>query len=439
MQVNDVTNQKVLDFSDAFAKAFDCLENSYGNYFVTGQAGTGKSTLLRYFRDHTSKNVAILAPTGVAAVNIKGQTIHSFFRFRPDVSPENVAEIRLRKEQRKIYQNLDAIVIDEVSMLRADVLDSIEAFLKQHGPSSKKPFGGVQIIFFGDLHQLPPVVRRHDHLAFQQVYDSPYFFSAKSYPSLNLERLVLDKIYRQSEEDFIELLGAIRENRIDGQVLERLNSRHDRHFAPDEGDFYIYLTTTNAMADRINKSHLTKLRTKSYDIEGDVMGEFEGKVLPTHLDLQLKFDAQVMLLNNDPQGRWINGSIGKVVNVDHMTEIVTVKLANDKVVDVEPYTWDMYRYFYNEEAAKLESDIVGSFRQFPLKLAWAVTIHKSQGQTFSRVVVDLGTGAFAPGQVYVALSRCSTFQGLVLTRPVFKRDFMSNQRIVDYLQESHEK
>jgi hypothetical protein len=324
-------------------------------------------------------------------------------------------------------------VIDEISMVRADLLDCVDAFLKVYGRHKNESFGGVQMVFFGDLYQLPPVVTREDRKVFEDVYPSPYFFDAKAYQDLHLEFIEFDKIYRQKEEDFIRLLGAIRSRTATEAHLKELNKRVNPTFRPQENEFYIYLTTTNALADKINQEYLGQLKTRAYHYDGEMNGKFDQKSLPTILNLDLKWGAQVMLLNNDPQGRWINGSIGRIISADESSEVIQVQLSGGQVVEVSPFTWEMFRYFYNEETEKVESEPVGSFRQYPLRLAWAVTIHKSQGQTFSKVIVDIGYGAFAHGQVYVALSRCSSFNGLVLTRPIRKEHILLDQRVIEFM------
>lgn len=430
-----------IEFNKEFARAYDLLENSRGNVFITGKAGTGKSTLLQYFRDHTTKNVAVLAPTGVAAVNIGGQTLHSFFRFKPDITPEGVRNIRLRKEQRKLYKSIDAIVVDEVSMVRADLLDCVDLFLRLHGKKSDRAFGGVQMVFIGDLYQLPPVVPQGEQNIFEGVYRSPYFFDSKIFREINhgeghpqkVEVVELKKIYRQKEEEFIKLLAAIRDKTVTEFHLRALNKRHIPQFTPPGDDFYIYLTTTNAMADRVNQKKLDELKTQSFYYEGTLTGAFESRTLPTALSLELKTGAQVMLLNNDPSGRWINGSVGKIVDILDEGKIVVVELVEGETVEVTPFKWEMYRFVYNEETQRLESESVGSFTQYPLRLAWAVTIHKSQGKTFSKVIVDLGSCAFAHGQAYVALSRCTNLEGLVLKKPLLKRHILLDDNVVQFM------
>lgn len=425
-----------LDFNAEFSRAFDLLENSRDHLFITGKAGTGKSTLLEYFRDHTTKNVAVLAPTGVAAVNVKGQTIHSFFRFKPDITPDSVKSIRLRKESKELFSNLDAVIIDEVSMVRADLLDCVDQFLRRNGPSSRRAFGGVQMILIGDLYQLPPVVRQSEEEIFRSLYDSPYFFSAKVFQNIKITTIDLSEIYRQVDDEFISLLNAIRHNEADEKDLALLNRRFLPGFVPSEDNFFVYLTTTNAAADRINTYQLERVEGKEFCFQARREGTFDERSLPTKDFLQFKTGAQVMLLNNDPNGQWVNGSIGKVISVAEdlaETDMIQVELEEGKVVEVGPFTWEMFRFRFNDETQKLESESVGSFMQYPLKLAWAVTIHKSQGKTFSKVVLDIGTGAFAHGQTYVALSRCTSLEGIVLRRPISKRDIIVDPKIVDFM------
>jgi hypothetical protein len=422
-----------LDFNEKFETAHGLLEKSNRNIFITGKAGTGKSTLLNYFRDHTSKNVAVLAPTGVAAVNVRGQTIHSFFGFKPDITPEAVGSLRVSKARRQMCEHLDTIVIDEISMVRADLLDCIDQFLQLYGPNKGLPFGGLQMVFIGDLYQLPPVVNAEERSIFGGFYKSPYFFDAKSYPYLKMHYLELDKIYRQKEEDFIHLLGQIRTRSATQEHIRHLNSRYKPGFEPDRDDFYVYLTTTNAVADAINQKRLDELDTQEFRYEAQVNGTFENKNLPTNEVLTLKVSAQVMLLNNDPMGRWINGTIGRVISFHEDEAMVKVELMDGAVVHVTPFSWEMFQFFYNEESQRVESERVGSFTQFPLRLAWAVTIHKSQGKTFAKVIVDIGEGTFAPGQIYVALSRCTNFEGLVLKRPIQKHHILLDNHIVRFM------
>ncbi len=438
-----------LEFTEEFTQSYELLENSQTNIFISGQAGTGKSTLLKYFRQKTKKNLAVLAPTGVAALNVQGQTIHSFFQFKPDITMDAIALIRLRKDRRKMYGSLETLIIDEISMVRADLLDCIDAFLRLHGPKKDQPFGGIQMVFLGDLYQLPPVVTSFERGIFQNGddsegsvrYASPFFFDAKSFKTLKLKCIELKKIYRQKEQEFIDLLGKVREKLISVEELKIINSRYFPNFEIPANEFYIYLTTTNEMADRINHEELQKLKTRPYHFEGSIDGDFELKNLPTSLSMDLRFGAQVMLLNNDSQGRWVNGSIGKIVGVnsgDDVSDEVIVELSKKERVFVAPFTWQMYRFSYNEDTERIESEEVGSFTQYPLRLAWAITIHKSQGKTFSKVILDIGTGTFSHGQLYVALSRCTDMDGLILKKPILRNHIILDSRIKNFFEAHHE-
>ena len=440
IRTNNLEFDFVFDFifDEQFSAAYDLLENNPSPVFVTGKAGTGKSTLLQYFREHTSKNIVVLAPTGVAAVNVRGQTIHSFFRFRPDITPEGVRSIRLRKAQKAMYKKLDAVVIDEISMVRSDLFDCVDAFLRLHGPDEAAPFGGVQMILFGDLYQLPPVMTRMDRGIFKDLYASPYFFDAAAFKQLDFKIVELHKIYRQKDEAFIRLLNNVRDRSVSATDLDVLNRRLNPRFNPGDKDFYVYLTTTNALADQVNQDRLKELPGESLRLEGKISDGFDVRSLPTHQQLELKTGAQVMLLNNDPGGKWVNGTIGKVFSTakDHETTgTVRVALASGFVVDVPQFTWEVFRFFYNKDTEQIDAESAGSFCQYPLKLAWAITIHKSQGKTFSKVVLDIGGGTFAPGQMYVALSRCTDLEGLVLKKPIFKRHILLDDKVVRFMTE----
>lgn len=426
-----------LEKNNAFLRALELFEGTSKNIFLTGRAGTGKSTLLQYFRSTTKKNLVVLAPTGVAAVNVKGQTIHSFFRFRGDITPESVFDIRIRRAQREIYRTLDTIIIDEISMVRADLFDCIDVFLRLYGPKKEEPFGGVQLILIGDLLQLPPVVTRSQEQIFKDFYQSPWFFDAKVFSQTEWEFLELETIYRQKEDRFIRLLNAVRDDCVTDKEIKLLNTRYIPYFEPPKDEFFIYLTTTNSLADAINQKRLQALPGKIYQYTGETQGVFEEKNLPTQEKLALKMGAQVMLLNNDTQSRWVNGSIGQVVDIIHQEDdmdAIRVLLENGQQVDVSAFTWEMYRFIYDEESKRVVSEITGTFVQYPLRLAWAVTIHKSQGKTFSKVIIDIGSGTFSHGQIYVALSRAISFEGVYLRRPLSKRNMIVEQRVVGFLE-----
>ncbi len=409
------------------------MENTSGHVFITGKAGTGKSTLLDYFRNHTRKKLAVLAPTGVSALNVRGQTIHSFFGFKPNVTLKSIKKIKGRGKN--IYKELDAIVIDEASMVRADLLDCIDRFLRLNA-RSKKPFGGVQVIFIGDLYQLPPVVTSSEKEFFNTHYQTPYFFDAIVMKELDMEFIELEKIYRQKDEDFIATLNAIRNNSVTEGQLTTLNQRYNPEFIPDPKDFYIWLTSLNSAAEKINREHLSRIVFPLITYQGTIHGDFKQDSLPTQIDLQVKKDAQVMLLNNDSLSRWVNGSIGKIVDIVKQkgeNDVIVVELVTGEIVDVLPYRWELFNYYFDKSKNSIESEVVGSFTQYPLKLAWAVTIHKSQGKTFDKVVIDVGRGTFASGQVYVALSRCTCLDGIVLKKPIEKRHIFMDWRVVKFM------
>lgn len=421
-----------IDFNPEFSRALALMEDTSNNILITGRAGTGKSTLLAYFRDHTKKKVVILAPTGVAAVNVSGQTIHSFFQFKPSVTPASIK--RKKSAGKTIYKKLTTIVIDEVSMVRADLLDCIDKFLRFNGPDEKLPFGGVQMIFIGDLYQLPPVVTSAEREIFRTHYSSPYFFSAKVFDQLNMEFLELEKVYRQKDDEFVRLLNTIRNRTVTDEDLAKFNSRCDPQFEPPAGSFYLSLTSTNDLAAAVNEKRLAELPGKIWKARGEIIGDFGKEYLPTDVDLKLKRGAQIMLLNNDSYGQWINGTIGKIRKFetdDDGEEIIVADLDNGDTARISPYTWKIYRFFLKNE--ELRSEEVGSFRQYPVRLAFAVTIHKSQGKTFENVMIDIGRGTFAHGQMYVALSRCTTLSGIVLKQPLKKNHIMMDWQVVKFL------
>ncbi|MGB5218590.1 MAG: AAA family ATPase [Smithella sp.] len=430
-------NQKPIeiDLNPEFQRALDLMEETDKNIFITGRAGTGKSTLLNYFYSNTKKNAVLLAPTGVAAVNIGGQTIHSFFNFKPNVT---LAAIKRKKgsgkENKSLYKKLTTIVIDEVSMVRADLLDCVDKFLRLNGPHAKRPFGGVQMIFIGDLYQLPPVVTSAEREIFRSHYASPYFFSAQIMEQLELDFVELEKVYRQKDDDFIRLLNAVRNNSIKDEDITLFNQRCDPSLSVAAEGFYISLTSTNDLANDINEQRLSQLPGKIWKANGEISGDFGREYLPTAVELKLKKGAQIMMLNNDSYGQWINGTIGKVKKFakdEEGKDIIVADLDNGETVEISPYTWKIYKYFLKDE--ELLSEEVGSFRHYPVRLAFAVTIHKSQGKTFEKVVIDVGRGTFAHGQMYVALSRCTTLDGMVLKNPLKKSHVLMDWRVVKFL------
>lgn len=434
-----------LSLSDDFQYALDTLDNSRRSLFVTGRAGTGKSTLLQLFRRTTKKKVAVLAPTGVAALNVQGQTIHSFFGFPPRiVTPQESGRKTARKDLLRLYQNLEVLIIDEISMVRADVLDGIDRFLRVNR-ESYLPFGGVQVALFGDPFQLPPVVTNDpvERAYFSDYYATPYFFSAKIFqePDFHLDMLELRKVYRQESRHFLRLLEAIRVNKLDYDDLDDLNERYQPDFTLSSG--YVTLCARNATADGINRRELTSLAEQEFEFLAEVKGQFDPSLYPTELALRLRKGAQVMFVRNDPEGRqFVNGTIGTVtfigpdtilVETDEDTPTVTGSAAGTQKrrIEVPRIEWEIIRY-KPDATGGIDTETIGTFRQYPLKLAWAITIHKSQGKTFDRVLLDLGSGAFEHGQLYVALSRCRTLEGIVLRHRIRPQDVITDERVVEF-------
>jgi len=425
---------KALELNTDFKIALDLIEKEGKNLFITGRAGTGKSTLLQLFRNTTRKKAVVLAPTGVAALNVQGQTIHSFFGFPPRLI--STREISKRKD-RRLYRNMEVLIIDEISMVRADMLDNIDYFLRLNR-DSPLPFGGVQVVFFGDLFQLPPVVASDfEQEVFSTSYDSAFFFSAQVFQrGFEIEMLELRKVYRQDNRHFLRLLDGIRLNHADQDDLDELNERFEPNFEPE--DFYITLSARNATSDRINQRELGKIDLPERKYLATVTGEFNPTQYPAEPALSLKIDAQVMLLKNDPDRQYVNGTIGKVVALGN--EFIKIQIEEKsgdlKEIDIAPVTWEIIRYKNDPtQTEDIQTEVIGTFTQFPLRLAWAVTIHKAQGKTFDRVIIDLGGGAFEHGQTYVALSRCRTLEGIVLRQRIRPQDILTDMRILDFYQQ----
>lgn len=433
--VNVSVSSQQLDLNPEFQKAYELMEKTDKNVFITGRAGTGKSTLLTYFRNNTKKKVVVLAPTGVAAINVRGQTIHSFFKFRPDITIQRVKRHYKKNDSKNLYENIETIVIDEISMVRSDLLDCVDKFLRLNR-SSNRPFGGVQMIFIGDLYQLPPVVAGSEREIFRTHYASQYFFDAKVFQELQLEFIELEKVYRQKDDIFISLLNAVRNNSATEEHLFQINTRFIEDFIADPKSFSIHLTTTNDLADRINDDQLGRLKSKLFTYTGLIDGSFDKNSLPTDIELQLKVGAQVMMLNNDSQRRWVNGTIGKIIAIEKDEDDedrIIVDLADGNIEEVTPFTWELFHFAFDQKANSLTSETVGTFTQYPMRLAWAVTIHKSQGKTFEKVIIDIGRGTFVHGQLYVALSRCTTLTGIVLKQPVQKKHIFMDWRVVKFV------
>ena len=412
-----------------FALILQQLEQSEECFFITGKAGTGKSTLLRAFKEHTRKRLAVLAPTGIAAMNVGGQTIHSFFGL--PARPWTDQDLR-RRNATKLFEALDAIIIDEVSMLRADQLDGLDRFLRLNR-QDPRPFGGVQMLFFGDLFQLPPVIASQEEaLLLNERYDSPYFFSAQAIKNqeVYLQVIELQEVFRQADRAFIRLLDAVRTNTLDWDEIEELNSRVKPNF--QASDYYVTLSARNREVDAINEAKLQALSGEEMSYIADSNGQIPG-TLPAETPLRLRLGAQVMFLKNDPKRRYFNGSIGKVVELDNDKVVVELPgKEKTRRVEVERFEWELHKHEL-QSGGQIGTRVVGKYKQFPLRLAWAITIHKSQGQTFDRVLIDLGKGgAFEYGQTYVALSRCRSLQGIVLRQPLQSRDIRVDAKVVDF-------
>lgn len=424
-----------IEINQQFERALKLMKQGDQHLFITGKAGTGKSTLLDYFCRQYDKRPVVLAPTGVAALNVGGQTIHSFFNFYVDVTPQKILDKTIKPRAKKIYKTLKTLIIDEVSMLRADLLDCIDAFLRLYGKDSDKPFGGVQLILVGDLYQLPPVVTKDERHLFTQHYDSPYFFSAIAFKQSSITVIELEKVYRQKEQNFVALLNSIRNNKVDADTLRCLNQRYLPDHTIDNSSFYISLTTTNKRAEEINEQHLEDILDEEHESEAEIKGDFSKEYYPTSEVLQYKVGAQIMMLNNDQKRRWVNGSIGIIesVNIDLDGEpYLRVKLqASQQIALVHRFTWEVFKF--KTEGNQIVSEPVGSFTQFPFRLAWAVTIHKSQGKTFDNVMIDLGRGTFVTGQLYVALSRCTTFEGVILKTQVKRQHIQVDSKVRHFL------
>ncbi len=403
------------------AAVFATIEGTRENVFVTGRAGTGKSTLLNHLSWNTSKQLVIAAPTGVAALNVGGQTIHSLFRLPIGVIADH--DIEQSGDLRKLLNTIDTLVIDEVSMVNADLLDAIDRSLRQARQRQHEAFGGVQVVLFGDPYQLAPVPGDADERAFfEDQYRSMWFFDAKVWDETDLRIFELNTIHRQHEEEFKAMLNAVRHGTVTAEIAERFNSVGAR---PAPGSDAITLATRNDTVNRINASELAKLPGRALTAVAEITGDFGGRAFPADETLELKVGARVMFLRNDPDQRWVNGTVGTVRRI---TSKVFVEV-DGETHEVEPAVWEKYKYSYSTATKQLTRDIVAEFTQFPLRLAWAVTIHKSQGKTYDRAIVDLGQRSFAPGQTYVALSRITALDGLYLTRPLRPSDIIVDENV----------
>lgn len=410
------------------------VEKTDMSLFLTGKAGTGKTTFLREVVRYTKKKCIVLAPTGIAAVNAGAMTIHSFFQFGLGPFVQGVIEpksdFRINKSKLELIRNLQLLIIDEVSMVRADLMDHIDVELRRIRRNSK-PFGGVQLLMIGDLQQLPPIAHGGEDELLRQYYKTLYFFSSSALKSMKYSCIELKNVYRQTDRHFIDILNHARDCTLTSQDISDLNARYISGFSPKPEDGYIRLMTHNRQVDYVNETELEKLDSKPYTFVAAVSGTFPEESYPTADSLTLKKGAQVMFIKNDPERRFINGTLGEVKSIDKNS--IAVRLAESgTVIDVEPMEWQNIRYQFDEESKEISSKQIGRFKQYPLKAAWAITVHKSQGLTFDKAIIDVHA-AFSPGQAYVALSRCRTLDGLVLSSPVSASVFMRDNAVDAYM------
>ena len=424
-----------------FQNAWQLINYTRRSVFLTGKAGTGKSTFLRYIVENIRKKTVVLAPTGIAAVNVGGQTLHSFFKIplKPILPTDPDFAIRtLRKRMKyssshvKLLRQLDLIIIDEISMVRADIIDFIDKILRVYCHNMREPFGGKQLLLVGDIFQLEPVVTGDARDVLAHYYNAPYFFNALAFNELAIVPIELRKVYRQDDADFISLLDRVRAGQPAEADIRRLNAK----LIPSEqvdrlsADMTMTIASRRDMVDHINERHLNELKTLEIVYKGIIKGDFPMNALPTDLELSLKVGAQIVFIKNSPDRRWVNGTLGIVDSLSD--EKICVRLEQGNVVEVEPEVWGNIRYQYNEEKGTVDEIELGSYMQFPVKLAWALTIHKSQGLTFNKVIIDIGRGAFTGGQTYVALSRCRSFNGISLCSTLNMRDIFVNRHIIDF-------
>ncbi|MGE0218027.1 AAA family ATPase [Mycolicibacterium sp.] len=423
--------------TEEFRAALELLAGGR-NVFLTGRAGTGKSTLIRRFMAETDRNVVVVAPTGIAALNVDGHTIHRLFGFRSTTTLEDVRTGGYRPGRfTKTLGSLQTLIIDEASMVRADVFDMVAAALQRFGPQPGAPFGGVQIVLVGDLYQLPPVLREDEAPYFATVYETPYFFSAKCFRRDDFPTVALTTVFRQLGDDrMTAILNEIREGVLLGHAQEQLNARADKDFVPPDDEFWLTLAPTNRLVTARNRQQLERLPGDEMVHHAKSSGDLSLFDPPVEETLRFKVGAQVMMLTNDQGSRWVNGTVGRVVGVgyDRYGAVVEVEFPDGSTAEVTPFTWEVTRPVMS--GSSLGREVVGTYTQLPFKLAWAITIHKSQGQTLNRVVVDLTGGMFSTGQLYVALSRCTSLSGLVLKRPVLPKDLKTDRRIARFLRSS---
>lgn len=428
-----------------FQDALNLIQYTRQSVFLTGKAGTGKSTFLKHICEHTKKKHIVLAPTGIAAINAGGSTLHSFFKlpFHPLLPDDpNLSLQRGRiheffkynKLHRKLLEEVELVIIDEISMVRADTIDAVDRILRVYSRNLRQPFGGKQILLVGDVFQLEPVIKADEREIINRFYPTPYFFSARVFSEIDLVSVELQKVYRQTDRVFVSVLDHIRTNTAGAADLQLLNTRYGTTIEASEEDMYITLATRRDNVDYINDKKLAELPGEPMTFEGEITGDFPESSLPTSKDLVLKPGAQIIFIKNDYERRWVNGTIGVVTGIDEDDGTIYVLTDDGKECDVNKDSWRNIRYKYNEEKKEIEEEELGTFTQYPIRLAWAITIHKSQGLTFSRVIIDFTGGVFAGGQAYVALSRCTSLDGIQLKKPVSRADIFVRPEIVSFAQ-----